>query len=160
MDILMTSHESNALAEDDPQREFVLPALAAVCECVGADFVPYMARLIPGLIQKATYSEKGIMVAINEEEMERGEVDQDVYQLQGIHIPGQGLSYIGINTAALQEKRDAVDILLRFVYALNDHFGPFVASTVEALLPSVQKGKYSKRRSSRAVIIVGIISIG
>ena len=79
------------------------------------------------------------------EEMERGEVDQDVYdQLQGINIPGQGLSYIGINTAALQEKRDAVDILLRFVYALNDHFGPFVASTVEALLPSVQKGKYSK----------------
>jgi hypothetical protein len=160
MDILMTAHESSTLVEDDPQREFVLPALAAVCECVGADFVPYMARLIPGLIQKATYTEEGIVIAVNEEDMERGAIDQDKYQMAQLNIPGQGVSFIGVNTSALQEKRDAVDILLRFVYALNDSYGPFVAPTVDALLPSVQKGVIPQMRSAAAAAMPGLVSTG
>ena len=66
MDILMKTYESG-MTEDDPQKEFILPTLASLCQCIGSDFVPYMARIMPSLIRSATYSEEGILVVMNEE---------------------------------------------------------------------------------------------
>jgi hypothetical protein len=66
LDILMRTYESG-MSEDDPQKEFILPTLASLCQCIGSDFVPYMARIMPSLIRSATYSEEGILVVMDEE---------------------------------------------------------------------------------------------
>ena len=77
-----------------------------------------------------------------------------------MNVPGKGVAFVGINTLALQEKKNAVDILLRFVYALGDHYGPFVDATVRALLPSVQKGVIPQMRSAAAAAMPGLVSAG
>jgi hypothetical protein len=160
MDILMNAFESN-LSEDDPVKEFILPTLCAVCMCIEGDFVPYMKRIMPKLIQAATYSEDGVIIVADEEEYERGQLNVgDQYQMTRLNIPGQGVSFVGVNTLALQEKRNAVDILLQFVYALGDHYGPFVSDTVLALLPSVQKGIIPQMRSAAAAAMQGLVSTG
>jgi hypothetical protein len=160
MDILMTTYESN-LSEDNPQKEFILPTLCAVCMCLENDFVPYMARIMPSLIEAATYSEEGILIVANEEEHERGQLNLNgQFQMTQLDIPGQGIAFVGVNTVALQGKKNAVDILLRFVYALGDHYGPFVSDTVQALLPSVQKGVIPQMRSAAAAAMQGLVSTG
>lgn len=82
------------------------------------------------------------------------------YQIGRMNVPGQGIAVVGINTLALQEKKNAVDILLRFVYALGDDYGPFVDATVRALLPSVQKGVIPQMRSAAAAAMPGLVSSG
>ena len=140
----------------DPQAPFILPACALICECMGTDFLPYMPRIMPALLQQAMFSEDGIMVVVDEEAYERGLIG-DEFQPMLVNIPGKANAILAVNTVALQEKKNATDMLLRFVSILGDAFGPYVDSTVQALLPAISQGLASDMRCAASAAMPGLV---
>ena len=75
MEALLKARDDVKEAITDPQAPFILPACALICECMGTDFLPYMPRIMPTLLQQAMFSEDGIMVVLDEEAYERGTIE-------------------------------------------------------------------------------------
>lgn len=140
----------------DPEAPFILPTCALICECMGKDFLPYMPEIMPTLLKQATFSEKGIMVILEEEAYERGEIGEE-YSAVALEIPGQANSILAVNTVALQEKKSATDMLLRFVSILGDGFGPYVEVTVQALLPAITQGFAGDMRCAASAAMPGLL---
>jgi hypothetical protein len=45
--------QSQGLEPDDPTNSYMLQAGARLCKCLGAEFVPYLAVVMPPLLQAA-----------------------------------------------------------------------------------------------------------
>lgn len=53
MHILMETQQGG-LSNDDPQYQYMVQALARICECVGEAFVPFLPHVIPPLLVSAS----------------------------------------------------------------------------------------------------------
>jgi hypothetical protein len=127
MEMLLAA-QAEGLSADDPQTQSIIQSCARVCQCLGHDFLPYMPLVLPPLLEGArmrggeisVVDAEGAVPGQEEEEEEEG-IDSVIVELRGI-----GLRKFSINTAALQEKVTACQMLIQYITNLGTSFMPCV----------------------------------
>ncbi len=115
--------QAHQLEADDPQISFMLQAWARICKCLGRDFVPYLAVVMPPVLASAKLSPD---VVIHE---------SDVQQQEGWEYIPFGDKAIAIKTSTLEEKSTACNMLYCYVTELGEGFFPYVKEVAQLLLP-------------------------
>lgn len=120
---LLSHTQSAKLDSDDPQVSFLLQAWARICRCLGQDFVPFLAHVMPPLLKSARMSPD---VQVTNE----GDVDPEGWDFIAV-----GDKRIGIHTSALEEKSTACNMLFCYALELEEGFFPYVDEVAKLLVP-------------------------
>ena len=72
--------QSQGLDPDDPTNSYMLQAGARLCKCLGAEFVPYLAVVMPPLLQAAELK-PDINVQTTSDSEEDSDLDDEVSPL-------------------------------------------------------------------------------
>ena len=104
--------------EDDPQASYVQHAYSRICRVLGADFLPYLQHVMPGLMASARQEE----VCIDSDNDDIGGDDDD----------GEGM--INIRTSVLEEKCTACGMICCYLEVLGESFAPYVEECTELLM--------------------------
>jgi HEAT repeat protein len=103
---LLAQTPPEQMAADDPQATYVDWACLRLCNTLGADFMPYLAFVMPPLLAKARLKPDLAILDSDDPNAEAAYDAADGWEF--VHIHSQK---IGINTTALEERSAAVDLL-------------------------------------------------
>ena len=153
MDVLLAA-QAAGLPPDDPQTQSIVNSCARICNCLGADFLPYMPLVLPPLLEAARVKDDDITVSDVDAgdaaaqaaaggggggggggDDDDSESNDDGFERLTVEIRGVGLRQFCINTAALQEKATACQLLYQYITDLGLSFLPYIEQTAAVLLP-------------------------
>jgi len=118
------------LDESDPQITAIQNAISLLASSLKAEFKPFLPELMESLFKDINKDLDFKIVDAKEEELENDE-DSKVQQIK-LQIKGvEGAKTISMNTAALEGKITALQIIAQVAQALGNHFADFVAPTAE-----------------------------
>lgn len=121
----MTRLCQKGFAADDPQRECVHEAAGKIAETLGKDFKPYAPGILPSIFAIIGQRPKELAP----EEMP----DEDDQEDMSLQIVGDKV--LGLKTSVLSEMEDALDLLNKFIKALQEEFCDLMPATCQNLLP-------------------------
>ncbi|XP_052196429.1 uncharacterized protein LOC127803875 [Diospyros lotus] len=128
MEVLM-SLQGSQLETDDPTTSYMLQAWARLCKCLGQDFLPYMAVVMPPLLQSAQLKPDVIITSADSD----NEIDEsDDESMETITL---GDKRIGIKTSVLEEKATACNMLCCYADELKEGFYPWIDQVAPILVP-------------------------
>jgi hypothetical protein len=147
MDMMVKMQQHLQIASDDPLVAYMLQTWTRICQCLGADFVPYLPLIMPPLLQMVAQD-----VEVNEQLVNLGssnDDDDDDFdendQVVGAFVDGRSVK---INTAALEDKATACRMLTHLIDDLKEHFMPYVEPVTKLLVPLIRECVYDDVRSS------------
>lgn len=143
--------QNSSVEDDDPCPSYLGQAWGRLCQIMGKDFIPCLPLVIPPLLEAAK-AKPDIQVIEDEEEVEAIEQQKgwEVLPLQG--------KYIGMNTAALEEKANAIDIIGIYASVLGEDFYPYTKEIVnDVILPGMNFFYHDGVRYSALQIIPSIV---
>eukprot|EP00501_MAST-03F_sp_TOSAG23-6_P001448 GSMAST32.ASY1.ANO1.1505.1 assembled CDS len=135
MDILLATLQ-HGIAPDDPQASYIAQTCCRIGKTMGSQFVPYLPLVLPSLLNAAANADKDVLVHQDSTE----ELDKELFEgreIMEVIVRGAGKQRIGINTAAIQEKSLACNMLYEYAMAMGGLYAPWVEKTVGVLLPLV-----------------------
>lgn len=141
-------------AEGRVGNEYLLQGCVRVCECLGADFVPYLQHILPKIF-KALLATEIVIESGDVEEQESNEA----YVRLAVQLAGHDDRVVGVNTHALQEKIMATDVLLEMITYLKDAYVPYIKDTCEHLYPTIKTAVNGAVRSSAAATLPSLLRI-
>ena len=106
---------------------YLIATWAKVCQAMGPEFEPYLPVVMPPLLQAA--SAKTDMNVYDDDVVE----ERDGWET--ISVDGK---QIGIKTSALEEKCQAFETLVIYVSTLNAKFAPYLAQSMDLVLPNLK----------------------
>lgn len=123
--------QTSATDPDDPCLPYLSQAWGRLCQVFGKDFVPYLGGVMPPLLATAK-ANADIHLIENDADVEQLE-SQEGWEI----LPIQG-KYIGLHTALLDEKAQAINIISIYASILGEDFYPYVEDVVkDVILPSL-----------------------
>ncbi|GJZ65987.1 importin-5-like protein [Tanacetum coccineum] len=127
MEVLM-SLQGVQMETDDPTTSYMLQAWARLCKCLGQDFLPYMAVVMPPLLQSAQLKPDVIITSADSD----NELESDDESMETITL---GDKRIGIKTSVLEEKATACNMLCCYADELKEGFFPWIDQVAPILVP-------------------------
>eukprot|EP00658_Telonema_sp_P-2_P036440 TRINITY_DN26361_c0_g1_i3.p1 TRINITY_DN26361_c0_g1~~TRINITY_DN26361_c0_g1_i3.p1 ORF type:complete len:853 (+),score=300.23 TRINITY_DN26361_c0_g1_i3:115-2559(+) len=121
MKAIHASHQA-IISTDDTQASYIQHAYSRICRVLGADFVPYLAHVIPTLLESAAQDE------IQDFD------DLDLNAAQDEDDDGS----INIRTSILEEKITACGMICCYLEVLGEGYAPYVNQSLELLVPYVE----------------------
>lgn len=142
---MTTSRIDSPIEPDDTLlNSYLVASWAKICQALGPEFEPYLPVVMPPLLRtasaKADVSVMGLWRGwfsgsrayyFSEEEDERFESDA----WTTMTLEGQS---IGIKSAVLEEKCQALEMLLVYVTTLGGSFAPYLTQSFELVLPALR----------------------
>lgn len=117
--------------DDDPCLSYLGQAWGRLCQVFGKEFLPYLGGVMPPLLVTAKAT-ADLQLIEDEAEMEKLE-SQEGWEI----LPLQG-KYIGLHTALLDEKAQAIDIISIYASVLGEDFYPYVPEIInDIILPGL-----------------------
>ena len=115
--------------DDDPQAQYLLHCWGRMCRVLGTDFVPFLAGVMPPLLELAS-AKADIQLMDNEEDTFDQEEGWELVPLKG--------KVIGIKTQTLEDKNTAIELITIYAQILEAAFAPYVADIADKIaLPSL-----------------------
>ncbi|KAL7272625.1 importin subunit beta-3 [Rhizina undulata] len=111
---------------DDPQGSYLLHCWGRMCRVMGNDFLPYLPAVIPPLLELA--SAKADVQLLDDEEHIAQVEQEEGWEL--VRVRGK---YIGIKTAALDDKYMAIELLVIYAQQLEAAFEPYVNAVMREI---------------------------
>jgi len=127
-ELLMQIQNSPAEPDDTLLSSYLIASWAKICQALGPEFEPYLPVVMPPLLQAASAKAD---VSVIDEEDERYESDA----WTTIKLEGQS---VGIKSAVLEEKCQALEMLLVYVSTLGGSFAPYLTQSFELVLPALR----------------------
>jgi hypothetical protein len=109
-----------SLAADDMREQHIMQALPRMCEVLHEEFLVFMPVLMPVLLARASKEEDWGLLSSQADEDATAASER--WQSRGL-------------TSALEEKMHAVSVLACFCHELQGFFMPYLAPTLELMLP-------------------------
>ncbi|KAL8882256.1 MAG: hypothetical protein Q9198_000720 [Flavoplaca austrocitrina] len=109
---------------DDPQSSYLLHCWGRMCRVMGSDFVPYLAGVMPPLLELAS-AKADIQLLDDEEQI------QNVQQEEGWELVPLKGKVIGIKTSTLEDKHMAIELIVIYAQQLEAAFAPYVLEIME-----------------------------
>jgi len=111
--------------------------LVRVCTCVGAEaFAPYMAAILAPVLHSAALEDACVLR--DEGENKSPLEGKKGYEVIKMDLRAVGEQYVCINTAMLEEKALAVELLFEYATALGVVFLPYLQPCVELVTPMLR----------------------
>lgn len=123
--------QQNITDDDDPCYSYLVQAWGRLCQVFEKDFVQCLGGVMPPLLKTAKTT-ADLQILEDEAEIEQYDL-QEGWEV----LPIQG-KYIGLHTAALDEKAQAIDIIAIYAGVLGEDFFPYVQDIVsEIIIPGL-----------------------
>lgn len=117
--------------EEDPCHAYLAQSWGRLCRVVDVDFVPYLVHVLPPLVQAATSQADCHILDVDQAESLRDAEGWEVVKYAG--------QWLGINTAAFEEKANAIELLHVYPRELGAAFYPYVPEILnEVVLPGIK----------------------
>ncbi|KAH3757091.1 ARM family protein [Pelomyxa schiedti] len=113
-----------AIEADDPQMNYFEAAFARIAECLQQEFSQYLDLVMPSSLKRAS-------VTANVQ------VFDEKRSMQGWEMYRVGEKSIGIHTSVLEEKAEAIHILLVYATQLRHAFLPYVQAVTDIVLTAM-----------------------
>lgn len=141
--------QQNITDADDPQAQYLLHCWGRMCRVLGTDFVPYLAGVIPPLMELAS-AKADVQLIDNEEDI----LDDEGWEL----VPLKG-KVIGIKTSTLEDKNTAIELMGIYAQILEGAFAPYVSKIAEEIaLPCLSFFFHDPVRVSSAKLIPSLLN--
>lgn len=148
MELLMRTQQQG-FENDDPQQYQILQAYARIAKCLGADFVPYLAFIMPYLLNAAGVEPEVLYTDVDEDD----EGEQEGMESITFNLKGLGGKRISIRTSTLEEKSLACHLLHSYVSDLKELFLPYIDSVYKVMIPLLQFAYMEDVRENAAAIL-------
>ena len=112
---------------DDPQANYLLHSWGRMCRVMGADFLPYLPRVMPPLMIMASAKAD---IQMLEDESEAAQYDGD----EGFELVPLKGKFIRINTAVMDDKHTAIELISVYAQNLLAHFEPYVIKLLDEVV--------------------------
>lgn len=143
--------ENSVTDPEDPCIGYLAQGWARLCQLMGKDFLPCLPVVMPPLLE-ASKAKPDLQLLEDDAEVENLE-QQEGWEV----LPLQG-KFIGLHTAALEEKASAIDIIGIYASILEEDFYPYIKEVVsDVLLPGLNFFYHDGVRYSTLQIIPSII---
>lgn len=130
--------------DDTLLNSYLIASWAKICQALGPEFEPYLPVVMPPLLRAASAKADVSLIGLwrnmslglytyyfSDEEDERFESDA----WTTIKLEGQS---VGIKSAVLEEKCQALEMLLVYVSTLGGSFAPYLTQSFELVLPALR----------------------
>ncbi|MCJ1229092.1 hypothetical protein MMC12_005757 [Toensbergia leucococca] len=121
---LLGTIQANITDDDDPQSSYLLHCWGRMCRVLVQDFVPYLAGVMPPLMELA--SAKADIQLLDDEETIANVQQEEGWEL----VPLKG-KVIGIKTSILEDKHMAIELIGIYAQQLEAAFEPYVLEILE-----------------------------
>ncbi len=123
--------QNSITEDDDPCTSYLTQGWARICQIIGKDFLPFLSGVIPPLLASAK-AEQDLHLLEDDTEIEVYDQDEgwDVVDLHGKHI--------GIHTSLLDEKANAIELLVLYASSLKGDFYPYVKEIAANVLSGLE----------------------
>jgi len=129
MDMLMRL-QAGGFEDDDATTSYMQQAWTRLCKCLGQDFIPYLAVVMPHLLKSAQ-----LKPDVQVTDLEDGGDDEDEDEDGEVEVIAVGDKRISIRTSVLEEKATACNMLCCYVDELKEGFVPYLQPVVETMVP-------------------------
>lgn len=124
MGILMRE-QALAVDIDDPQRPYIDEAMVRLCRCLKKDFAPFIATVLPPILNVAEKSD----ITVSDSNPE-GQPTKDGWEYVVL-----GDKCVGVRTASLDEKAAACDMLVSYAEELGGDFFNYIDPVLKIMVP-------------------------
>lgn len=121
---LLGSIQEKITDADDPQSQYLLHCWGRMCRVLGRDFVPYLAGVMPPLMELA--SAKADIQLLDDDEQIASVQQEEGWEL----VPLKG-KVIGIKTSILEDKHMAIELIVIYAQQLEEAFEPYVLEIMD-----------------------------
>ena len=121
---LLGSIQGKLIDADDPQSSYLLHCWGRMCRVLGHDFVPYLAGVMPPLLELA--GAKADIQLLDDEDAIQSVQQEEGWEL----VPLKG-KVIGIKTSTLEDKHMAIELIVIYAQQLEAAFEPYVMEIME-----------------------------
>ncbi len=121
---LLGSIQEKITDPDDPQSQYLLHCWGRMCRVLGRDFVPYLAGVMPPLMELA--SAKADIQLLDDDEQISSFQQEEGWEL----VPLKG-KVIGIKTSTLEDKHMAIELIVIYAQQLEEAFEPYVLEIMD-----------------------------
>lgn len=116
--------QQNITDPDDPQSQYLLHCWGRMCRVLGSDFVPYLAGVMPPLMELA--SAKADIQLLDDDDQIAKVQQEEGWEM----VPLKG-KVIGIKTSTLEDKHMAIELIVIYAQQLEAAFAQYVMEIME-----------------------------
>ena len=116
--------QQNIQDADDPQSQYLLHCWGRMCRVLGSDFIPYLAGVMPPLMELA--SAKADIQLLDDDDQIAKVQQEEGWEM----VPLKG-KVIGIKTSILEDKHMAIELIVIYAQQLEGAFEPYVFNIME-----------------------------
>jgi len=149
-ELLMQIQNSPVEPDDTLLSSYLVASWAKICQALGPEFEPYLPVVMPPLLRAASAKAD---VSVIDEEDERFESDA----WTTIKLEGQS---VGIKSAVLEEKCQALEMLLVYVSTLGGGFAPYLTQSFELVLPALRFYFHVGVQETAALLMPRLLTCG
>lgn len=136
--------------DDDTVKQYLEQAWGRICKILGKDFLPYLPSVLPPLMVTAKASQDISLLEEDDAEELKMNEEWDVINLSG--------KWIGVHSAALDEKVTAMDLLRTYAIQLKEDFQPWVKEIAEDIaIPGLGFYLHDGVRGSAALTLASLL---
>lgn len=133
--------DGQELEADDPQVSYMISAWARMCKIIGPQFTAYLPVVMPPLLRAAQIKPEVALVD-SEEQVD----EDDGWQF----IPLSDQQKFGVNTAGLEDKNTACQMLVCYAKELKEGFAEYTEQVVNIMVPLLKFYFHDMIRSAAA----------
>ncbi|KII95405.1 hypothetical protein PLICRDRAFT_86789 [Plicaturopsis crispa FD-325 SS-3] len=151
VELLMRIQNSPPDPADTLLGHYLIGTWAKICQALGPEFEPYLAIVMPPLLQSASAKAD---VSVYDED------DENVIEKEGWETVTMDGKMVGIRTSAIEEKCQAFETLVIYCSTLGARFAPYMTQSLELCLPSLRFYFHDGVREACAILIPMLLSCG
>eukprot|EP00123_Amoebidium_parasiticum_P010033 comp19850_c0_seq1/m.23938 comp19850_c0_seq1/g.23938 ORF comp19850_c0_seq1/g.23938 comp19850_c0_seq1/m.23938 type:complete len:1095 (-) comp19850_c0_seq1:379-3663(-) len=131
MQLILAVHPDEWTA-DDPQNTFALEAIVRMCRLLEREFLAYLPALMPFLLRTAQLKADVAIVDTDDADAKESMMTEgyDFIRVENQHV--------GIQTAVLEDKASACEVLSMLASVLGADYAPWLEQTAATLMPLVR----------------------
>ena len=121
---ILESIQNSIIDSDDPQANYLLHSWGRMCRVMGGDFLLYLPKVMPPLMDMASAKADIQMI---DDENEAAQYDGD----EGFELVPLKGKFIRINTAVMDDKHTAIELISVYAQNLVAAFEPYVIKLMD-----------------------------
>ncbi|KAJ3489813.1 hypothetical protein NLI96_g1842 [Meripilus lineatus] len=129
---------------------YLIATWAKVCQAMGTEFEPYLPVVMPPLLIAA--SAKADVSVYDEDEVPEEKDGWETISMDGRQV--------GVKTSAIEEKCQAFETLVIYCSTLGARFAPYLAQSLELVLPSLRFYFHEGVREACAMLVPMLLACG
>jgi hypothetical protein len=149
METMTIVQNQTKLADDDPQRSYMLQAWARICKCLGQDFVPFLEHVMPSLLEACDIQAEKV-VGDDQEEIELDEEEE------ALAIDSSG-KHVVIKTALLEDKAMACQMMKCIVHDIKEGCFRYIEPITKVMGPLATGSLHEGIRQSAIACLPDLI---